>query len=185
MDYNKLTNFSTNKTNPFLDETFNQVVKGEKIIYSGKRPDVIIDGETGEIKGESFFRRKVKVDKATFGKIYILNLKLWYDLSKSAMKVFGYIMENIRYNSDMFLFDLESCKDYTGYSAKNTIFNAISELIENKFIARTRTSNVYFINPSIFFNGDRLILFTEIEKNEKIKGDINEFEDAKVKLIEN
>jgi hypothetical protein len=61
--------------------------------------------------------------------------------------------------------------EYTGYNAKKTILNALSELLENKFIARGSNPYHYFINPTIFFNGDRLIFLEqyEVAGKEKIK----------------
>lgn len=161
MKYKKLTDYSTNKQNPFLRDTVHHIEKGDKqVIMSTKEPDLIIDSD-GVVKGHTVFVRKTKVDKARFTKIFLSGVSAFYDLSKSAMKVFGYIVNSIKPNSDSFNFDLDDCKEFTGYSAKNTIFNALAELAENKIIARGKNPYHYYINPTFFFNGDRLSLLEQ------------------------
>jgi hypothetical protein len=163
MKYNKLTDHSLNKKNPFFEDTVEHIVKGQKtIFYTGKSPDLIISQE-GEVKGHSIFARKTKIDKAEFMKVYKTGLANWYDLSKSAIKIFAFISSILKPNKDYFDFDLDDCKAFTGYSSKNTILNAISELIANKFIARGSNPYKYFINPTIFFNGNRLIFLEQFD----------------------
>jgi hypothetical protein len=163
MKYNKLTNHVLNRKNPFLEDTISHVVKGDKtIFFSNKTPDLIIDSE-GAVRGSAILARKVKVDKAEFMKIYKTGLANWYDLSKSAIKMFAYVSNKLKPNSDNFDFDLEDCKEFTGYAAKNTILNALTELIDNKFIARGANPYKYYINPTIFFNGNRLTFLEQID----------------------
>jgi hypothetical protein len=53
--------------------------------------------------------------------------------------------------------------NHTGYKSKKTIFTGLSELLENKFIARGNHPYKYFINPTIFFNGDRITFLKQYE----------------------
>lgn len=163
MKYNKLTNHGLNKVNPFLNDTIYHVEKGNKtVLIASKDPDLIIDSD-GNVKGHSILARRVKVDRAQFMKVYLTGLANWYDLSKAAIKVFAYIAHTLKPNGDSLDFDLEDCKAFTGYAAKNTIISGISELIDNKFIARGSNPYKYFVNPTIFFNGDRLSLLEQYE----------------------
>ena len=52
--------------------------------------------------------------------------------------------------------------------SRSTFYSAVKELILNNFIAESIYSNQYYINPSLFFNGNRLKLIKEYRvKKEK------------------
>lgn len=168
MRYNKLTEYESNRVNPFLDDTLQHIEKGEKtLLFGQKNPDLIIDSDN-HVKGHSLFARKVSIDKAKFMKVFMTGLSNWFDLSKAGIKVFAYVANQVQPNRDTFIFDLDNCKEFTGYSAKNSILSGLAELVENKFIARGPAFNIYYINPTVFFNGDRLTFVEqyEIERTE-------------------
>lgn len=167
MKYNKLTAHPFNKENPFLQDTLHHIEKGERtLFFSDRKADLVIDHE-GAVKGHTLFARKQQVDKAQFTKIFNTSLFNWFDLSKAAIRVFAYIVETLEKDQDSFEFDLESCKLFTKYSATNTILSGLAELIDNQFIARGNHPYKYFINATIFFNGNRLTLIEEYELVEK------------------
>lgn len=166
MKYKKLSSHSLNKVNPFLPATVHHIEKGEKMLFfTDKRADMIVDHE-GEVKGHSMFARKQIVDKAEFRKVFRTSLANWFDLSKAGIRVFAYIAENLEKDKDSFEFDLEACKAFTKYSATNTILSGLAELIDNQFIARGNHPYKYFINPTVFFNGNRLTLVEQYEVND-------------------
>jgi len=170
MKYYKL-NQSYNRENPFLNETVQHVEKGEKtLLFGQKDPDLIIDSNS-EVKGHSLFARKVQVDKAKFMKVFMTGLSNWFDLSKAGIKVFAYVANQIVPNRDSFDFDMDDCRKFTGYSGKNTILSGLAELIDNRFIARGPNPYKYYINPTIFFNGDRLTFIEQYELESKAKLD--------------
>lgn len=170
MKYYKL-NQSYNRENPFLSETVQHVEKGEKtLLFGQKDPDLIIDSNS-EVKGHSLFARKVQVDKAKFMKVFMTGLSNWFDLSKAGIKVFAYVANQIIPNRDSFDFDMDDCRKFTGYSGKNTILSGLAELIDNRFIARGPNPYKYYINPTIFFNGDRLTFIEQYELETKAKLD--------------
>lgn len=176
MAYNKITDFGLNEGNPFLPATVVHVEKGEKtLLFGQKNPDLIIDSDS-QVKGHSLFARKITVDKAKFMKVFMSGLTNWFDLSKPAIKVFAYIAETLEPNRDSVDFSLEKCKAFTGFKAQKTILSALAELAANQFIARGPHPYKYFINPTIFFNGDRL---TFIEQYEVEKQDENRIEEPK------
>jgi len=163
MAYKKVTKYEMNKVNPFLPETVTHVEKGEKIILmSSKNPDMIVNAE-GEVKGHAIFAKRQKIDRAQFAKFYISSLTAFYDLEKSGIKVLSYILKILKPNADSFDFDFEDCMNHTGYKSKKTIFTGLSELLENKFIARGNHPYKYYINPTIFFNGDRITFLKQYE----------------------
>lgn len=152
--------------NPFLDGIIPNT-KGKTVGMSKKPIDV------GDANGETaFIYLKKEVDKERFMKIYIEQMRMLFDLSSGALKVFGYICESLPINGDRIIFDIEEAKKYTGYTTDKTIFSAKTELLNKGFLARTKTSNVYYINLNVYFNGDRLVVINDYNVTlEKSTGD--------------
>jgi len=160
--YLKISTFKKNDENPFLKEAVevigNNVVKkyrastktGEKAILKA------FDEQTGEILGHTQFIRQIEVDEEKFAKIYLSNFSSFFDLQQSSMKVFGYILTQLKPNNDLIIFDREDCMKYTGYKGDATIFRGLAQLLENKIIARGKADNLYYINPMVLFNGNRI-----------------------------
>lgn len=168
--YNKIKEYKTNKRNPFIGETITHVEIGNKMIMATHKDHDLLIGTNGDVKGHTVLAVKKKVDKAQFMKVYYEAFRSLYDLSKSALRVFGFIAEIVKDtpNKDTFMIDFELCGNITNYSRK-TINSALAELIGNKFIARGPNPYIYYLNPTVFFNGDRLTLLEtyELEENPK------------------
>jgi hypothetical protein len=94
-------------------------------------------------------------------------LSNWFDLSKAGIKMFAYVANQVTPNKDTFDVDFDECKAFTGYKGTSTILSALAELMENKFIARGPNPYKYYINPTIFFNGDRLTFIEQYEVESK------------------
>ena len=171
MKYKKVSKFQMNKVNPFIEETIQHIEKGDRMIFMGTRDDILVDGNTGEVKAHSIIAKKVKLDKAQFRKVYVNNIASWFDLSKTGLRVFGFILSIIKPNHDSFDFDFDDCMEYTKYKSKNSVLSGLSELLENRFIARGSNPYKYYLNPTIFFNGNRLTLVKhfEVDPNEPKK----------------
>jgi hypothetical protein len=94
-----------------------------------------------------------------------------YDMSKAGIKVFTYILSILKPNKDSFDFDYEDCMNFTNYSSKKTVLTGLTELLENQFIARGGNPYKYFINPTMFFNGDRVAFMKEYMVSDSPEGD--------------
>lgn len=171
--YHKITNYEPNKRNPFIDETITHIEIGNKMIMATHKEHDLLISTNGDVKGHTILAVKKKVDKAQFMKFYYEAFRDLYNLSKSALRVFGFIAETVRRtpNKDTFMIDFELCGNITTYSRK-TINSALAELIGNKFIARGPNPYIYYLNPTIFFNGDRLTLLETYELDEESKKQI-------------
>ena len=77
---------------------------------------------------------------------------------------------------DRLIFDIEECLEKTGYGSKPPVFAGIGELLKNNFIAKTRNQFVYWINPKLFYKGDRLVVVREYRKAKKNKVPKNQLE---------
>lgn len=157
----KLSDFQKNEENPFMKQAIegieNHVVKKYRSNSGGDRKAVVAlaDTATGEVFKTSFIRQ-IEVDEDQFAKIYLSNFGAFFDLSQAAIRVFGYIMTCMKPKNDMILFFLDKCMEYTKYNSKATIYKGLTELVRAEIIARGPVDNLWFINPLIVFNGDRV-----------------------------
>lgn len=170
-----ITEFKLNKENPFLEEAVEQVnnniVKkyktatktGEKAILKA------YDENTGEVLGHTQFIRQIEVDEEQFAKFYLSNFSAFFDLKPQAIKVFGYILNQLVPARDEFLFFHEDCLEFTGYKSQTSIRIGLTSLLENKIIARGRSEILYYINPMVVFNGNRITFAKTYVKKQKSK----------------
>jgi len=161
-----LTEYPSHRDNPFSE---NLILTDTKTIKRGvgRKSDIIIDGDTGAVTGHTgatVYYDVKRVDNEQFNKIYTKNLTRLFDLNGNDMKVFLYIMAILRPNRELVQINNRECMEYTGIKTTNTIYRCLSALIETKFICRSKISQTYFINPAIFFNGDRITFIEMIER---------------------
>lgn len=174
--YQKLSDYESFEMNPFVEEAINgiekQTVKKTKLI----RPDgtlakqtqlVVSHTETGEMVGFGAFMQYVEVDEEKFAKLYISQFASFWDLSKPAIRVFGYILTIVRPGSDSFILRIDKALSYTNYSHRKMILSGLADLIKNGIIARSKYEYEYFINPLVFFNGDRVVFAKTYIKKKK------------------
>ena len=166
----KLSDFPINEENPFMKVMIDEMVHHTtlKISSTKKDEDVWINHSTGEAGNMVFVKKKV-VDDDKFAKIFLSQFQAFFDLTTAGIRVFGYIMTCLRPKEDMIWFMLKDCMAYTKYSSKAPIYKGLAELLEAKIIARGETDYLYFINPLIAFNGDRVSFCTSYEKKSKHK----------------
>lgn len=183
MGYKKLTDFKPKSRNPFLDDLFEVRSKRQNILV-GNAEQVIVNSNTGEIEGHTAFMKYKEVDPNQFVKIFTSQVSAFYDLDKNSIRVFGYIMEKLKPNLDTIYMNPEMMKGEVGYKSVNAVISGIAKLIEKRFIDRTPNKHWYFINPTIFFNGDRISFINSFKK--KGNGHYKEVPDeVSVNRIEN
>lgn len=140
----------------------------KKVMGANKDEGAILkafDEKTGEVVGQTAFFREKTVDQEQFTKFYLSGFKAFFDLRPATIKVFGYILNLLKPNSDEFLFNYKDCMEVTKYSSV-TIFKALAELCKAEIIARGWNDVLYYINPMVVFNGDRVTFATTyINKN--------------------
>jgi hypothetical protein len=167
-DIKKFNDFPENKENPFLHELSISITSGHKTsMVATQKGDVIFNQDTGEVKDNVIFlATKVKVDKDEFVKIFVEHIGSIFDLSKAAQKTFVFILSITRFD-DKVIFDIEECMKQTGYTSKSSVYKSLAELALNNMIAKSNIKNVFFINPAIFYKGDRMFLVKEYHLHKK------------------
>jgi hypothetical protein len=148
--------------NPFMEDIIIQTSKRTVAISSRKIN--IVNTRTGELEDTALLHVKREIDKEKFVKVFISQLQFIFELSQRALKIVAFFMNALRINDDQVYFDLDDCKKYTGYGSKQTIFSGMAELLEHKVIAKSTKNHIYYINPKLIFNGNRLVVVNEFCK---------------------
>jgi len=159
MGYKKVTDFQKFRENPFVEKAVQdiKIIKKTQVIKARDRAEIqMIVSDAGEVEGYSQFLRFIEVEEAQFAKLYLSQFSAFWDLSKPAIRVFGYIINVLKPKSDSFILRMEPCLEYTGYKHRKDVMTGISSLIENGVVARSEYGDEYFINPLVVFNGDRV-----------------------------
>jgi hypothetical protein len=175
----RLQSLPKNEINPFLEKDGSIIKvpqKHKRMTYKTSEDDTIIVSKEGEIKGETgtVFIKETLVDNSQFIKVFANNLKQFFKLNSSAIKVLVYLFHSLKVNNDRIIFDMDECKEFTGIKSGNTIFYSLAKLCQSEFIARTKHPNMYFINPLIFFNGERIAFIQSYRKRRAKENQDNE-----------
>ena len=88
--------------------------------------------------------------------MYLSNFAAFFDLSQAAIRVFGYFMTCMKPKNDLIIFNRKKCLEYTKYKTDKAVYKGLAELVKAEIIARGPADNLWFINPLIVFNGDRV-----------------------------
>ncbi|WP_085537220.1 replication/maintenance protein RepL [Massilibacteroides vaginae] len=158
----KFSDFPSNSENPFMNKAIEQIGQSTVRRYrssTGTSKNAIlhaVDTNTGQIVGHTAFIRQIEVDEQEFIKFYLKEFKAFCGLSEKAMKIFNYVLKQLKPNTDEFLFIMPDCINDTGYKTKTSIYQGLTELIQAEVIAKGKTDVLYYINPNMIFNGNRL-----------------------------
>lgn len=170
----KLSSYSKNKENPFLKEAVEQIQQNIVKKYKntgGSSKSAILQAvnSDGELVGHTSFIQQIEVDEQQFTKFYLSQFSSFWNLKSQAIKVFGYVMTKLIPKQDMFIFLMDECLEYTKYKGESSIFIGLGSLVEHKIIARGPSDSLYFINPMVAFNGNRVTFAKTYIKKQKVK----------------
>ncbi|WP_018622698.1 hypothetical protein [Spirosoma luteum] len=170
MKYNKLKEQPQFKENPFVEKAIEdiRIVKKTQVIRAKNRDEIqMIVTNDGDVQGYSAFMRFVEVEEEKFAKLYLSQFVAFWELSKSAIRVFGYIITILRPKQDEFFLEMNKCLEYTRYTHANSVLSGLATLVECGIIARSDSHFKYFINPLVVFNGDRVTFARTYIKKKK------------------
>lgn len=161
MEIKRVTATKKFKENPFLADGVLTIKRGKSTIIAGSTKKVMVDTETGEAEGVAILHKFKEVDRDQFIKLYLGEMKSLFDLSKTGLKAFGYVVSCMRINDAEIYLNVTSMTEYCGWKATVQAYKGLGELIANKIIAPSVQSNLWFINPNVIFNGDRIAFIKE------------------------
>jgi hypothetical protein len=159
--YRKLTDYPSNRENPFLEKVVAEMkvsVRRQTIRPKNRGGDtnlMLVDG-LGTEHGEATFQHIHEVDEQEFTKMFRDGVAKMGGLSVRGTKVWYYICDELKPGATSFHFMPARCLEHTGYKTRGNILSGLAELLEASIIARSEDSSLYFINPAVMFNGNRL-----------------------------
>jgi len=162
-------------TNPFIGaQAQYKRAKKRTVVKGGK---AILDTETGEVEDMAEIVTTHEVDGEQFVKLYTSELKQLFSLTASSMRLLQVLLQQVQKSvgNDTILMNVGIMQRYfealdAKPMSRPTFYRCINEMIEKAFIAPAADSrDLFFINPSLFFNGDRVRLVKEYHINRQTK----------------
>lgn len=157
------------KENPFLVE--NTVSTRKRRTVVGGKGMAIVNTETGEVETAVEIVRVTTVDTEQFVKVFTQNLRVFFDLSSITIKLLEVLLSQVQKapNTDKVMLNVSIAQDYFTETSREPIskasfHRAIKEMLDKNFVAETQLSGLFFINPNLFFNGDRVRFVTELQR---------------------
>jgi len=148
--------------NPFWQPTEVKVGKRHIRVAGGRH--ISDEGETVEHSGIHIVQ---EVDREQFVKLYTKNMRAIFDLPPRALKLLNAVLDTIQQNPNMdaiYLpwFEVQEYNERHNIRLSQTSFHrAMRDLLERGFLAEALAPNKYWINPHLFFNGDRMTFIKE------------------------
>lgn len=134
-----------------------------------------VSEETGETIQHSGIHIVEEKDEDEFVKLYTRNIKIFFDLKPTSLKVLQVLLHTIQQNPGadsihLHWFEVEEYSKLNDLKISRTAFHsALKEMIVKGFIAEAEVPNKYWINPHLFFNGDRMVFVREYRKSKQPK----------------
>ena len=153
------------ESNPLLNP--HEISLKERTIKVGSSRE-LIDTSTGEVSNINAVYQRKTVDSERFAKIYLEGVSKTFGLSKTAQKVFQVILQCCDKDTDKLYLNFMVVSKHDDSIAERTYHRGLLELLKAGFIAYSDLPNMLWINPHLFFNGDRVRFITEYVKAKAI-----------------
>ena len=159
--------------NPLLTPTTVEIRRRK--VRSGRGQD-LVDPSTGEVKAVSTIQTIEERDDQEFVKVFAEGVKAAYGLTRTGARVFQAVLEEYQ-NTPMtggFADSVYLCFIDDGLSGRSlgmsekTFQRGLRELLLNGFLA-PRSPNLFWVNPALFFKGDRVRFVKEYVRKRSIK----------------
>jgi hypothetical protein len=158
------------QSNPFLDNTKYKTRNKRVSVQAGRQ--VLLDRDTGELQAPTEVMAVYQVDGEQFIKIYTSQIRSLFELGPAAFRLMEVVFAKVQHeaiNKDTIYLNSKAAEEYfqkAGRQAMSraTYDRAVRELLEKRILAQSELPHLYFINPHIFFNGDRVRFISEYRK---------------------
>lgn len=161
------------ETNPLVQPR--EIVMKERTVKVGSARE-LVDTGTGEVHAvNAIYQRKV-VDSERFAKIYLDGVARTFGLTKTAQRVFQIILQTCEKDTDRIYLNFMVATKLDDALQERTYHRGLLELLKAGFLAYSDLPNMFWINPHLFFNGDRVRFITEYVKNTAGKDEADRIE---------
>ena len=156
------------EVNPLMEP--HQVQVRKRWVKTG-RAEQLVNMSTGEVSGMSAHHQIEEKDDAEFVKVFAAGVKAIYDLSRTASRVFQVVLDQYQqepmrkgFADSLYLAWFDGGLDGQSVGMSESTFNrGLRELVEKNFVY-PRSPSVYWVNPSMFFKGDRVMFIKEYRR---------------------
>jgi len=157
--------------NPLVEPQ--QIQTKERLVKSG-RTEQLINSTTGEIAGVTAIHQVEERDDAEFVKVFAAGVAASYDLGRTAQRVFQIVLDQYQRTPmaggfadavELFWFGEGIGGRDIGMSEK-TFQRGLKDLLAKSFLA-PRSPNTYWVNPALFFKGDRVMFIREYRRKQR------------------
>jgi hypothetical protein len=154
------------EVNPLVNPK--ELVMKEKTVRVGSARE-LVDTATGEVSNvNAIYQRKI-VDSERFAKIYLDGLAKTFGMTKTAQRVFQSILRLCEKDTDSIWLNFMLVNKHDPDMPESTFYRGLKELVKYEFIAHSDVPNKFWINPHLFFNGDRVKFITEYVRESSTK----------------
>lgn len=154
--------------NPLVEPQ--QIRSKRRYVRSG-RADELISASTGEIMGVATIHQVEERDDAEFVKVFAAGVAASYELTKTAQRVFSVVLDQYQRTPmtggfadtvELFWFG-DGIEGRDVGLSESTWNRGLRELLDKRFIS-PKTPSSYWVNPALFFKGDRVMFIKEYRR---------------------
>lgn len=152
-----------------------QITTKRRYVRSGRSED-LINPATGEVHGVAAIHQVEERDDAEFVKVFAQGVAAGYELGRTAQRVFQVVLDQYQQapmsrgyadSVDLFWFG-EGIEGRDVGIKERTWQRGLKELLEKRFLwPKTPTS--YWVNPALFFKGDRVMFIKEYRRSRTVE----------------
>lgn len=152
-----------------------QAIKTKRRLVKSGRSEELINPNTGEISGVAAIHQIEERDDAEFVKVFAAGVAASYELGKTAQRVFQIVLDQYQrtpmaggYADAVELFWFGNGIDGRDIGmSERTWMRGLKELLDKRFLWPKTTSS-YWVNPALFFKGDRVVFVREYRRKSAI-----------------
>lgn len=154
--------------NPLLDPQ--EIRTKRRFVRSGRGED-LVNPSTGEVHGVATIHQVEERDDAEFVKVFAGGVAASYDLGKTAQQVFQVVLDQYQRTPmsrgyadsvDLYWFG-DGIEGRDVGIKERTWQRGLKELLEKRFLW-PKTPSSYWVNPALFFKGDRVLFIKEYRR---------------------
>jgi AraC-like DNA-binding protein len=155
--------------NPLVED--NEIRVRQKLVRTRSTPSDLLDPETGEVTAATLIHTVETVDEEHFVKVFIDGTKKAFDLTRTASRAFQAILEEYQkekmsggYAESVQLYWFgDGLNGEALNMSEKTFQRGLKELMQKNFLS-PKIPNVYWVNPNLFFRGNRVAFMKEYRK---------------------
>ena len=154
------------KHNPFMAGA--EIRTTTKTVRTRTTPRDLMDPDTGEVIGATMIHIIEERDEETFVKVFADGVRAAFDLTKTGARVFNAVLTEYQaekmtggYADSLTLFFFDDGLNGNSIDMSEKSFQrGLKELLGKGFLA-PKAPNQFWVNPALFFKGDRVAFLRE------------------------